>query len=63
MPVNKRLDKFTAVKFVVIVSIVHFEVMKLKLLLRHFGRVNRNSNMLSNVTEHKKKKNSLNLLL
>lgn len=33
MPVNKGLDQFTAIQLVVVISVMHFEVMKLQLLL------------------------------
>ena len=35
MPVNERLDEFTAIEFAVAISIMHFEIVKLELLFRH----------------------------
>lgn len=51
MPVNQRLDQFTTVQLVVVVSVVHLEVMELQLLVRHLAGVDWNVHVLSNVTK------------
>jgi hypothetical protein len=51
VPVNQTFDQLTAVQFVVVVSVVHFEIMELQLLLGHFARIDRHLHVLSNVTK------------
>ena len=40
VPVDEGLDELAAVQLVVAVGVVHFEVVKLQLLLGHVARVN-----------------------
>lgn len=51
---NQRLDQLVAVQFVIIICVVHFEIMKLELLLGHFARINRYLHMLLNMTKNGK---------
>jgi hypothetical protein len=46
MPVNEGLDELTTVQFIIIIRIVHLEVVKLELLLRHLRRVDGNVHMV-----------------
>lgn len=49
----QRFDQFAAVQFVVIVRIVHFKVMELKFLFRHFARVHRDLHVFHDVSGNK----------
>ena len=48
---NERFDEFTAIKFVVAIGIVHFEIMELELLLRHVARVDRHVHVFLHMPE------------
>ena len=54
MPMDERLDEFAAVQLVVAVGVVHLEVVKLELLLRHVGGVDRNVHVLLHVPARKR---------
>lgn len=51
MPVDQRFDQFTAVQLVIVICVVHFEIMKLELLICHFACVNWHFHVLSYVTK------------
>ncbi len=51
MPVDERLDEFTAVEFVVAIGVVHFEVVELELLLRHVAGVDRDVHVFLHMPE------------
>lgn len=53
MPMDEGLHQFTAIQLIVVVSVMHFEIMKLEFLFCHFAGINRNSHMLSNMTRIK----------
>jgi hypothetical protein len=47
---NQRFDQLATIQFVVVVGVVHFEVVELQLLLRHFARIDvGHLHMLGNV--------------
>lgn len=46
---NQRLDEFTSVQFVVVVSVVHFEVVELEFLVGHFACINWNVHVFGNM--------------
>lgn len=50
MPVNQRFYKLVTIQFVIVVSIVHFEIMKLEFLLRHFAGINWHFHVLLDMT-------------
>lgn len=51
MPMYQRFYQFIPIKLIIVVSIVHFKIMKLQLLFRHFARINRNFHVLLNMAE------------
>jgi hypothetical protein len=55
MPVNQRLDQLAAVELVVVVSVVHFEVVELQLLISHLAGIDRNVHVLRNMPKMKVK--------
>lgn len=57
MPVDERFDELTAIEFIVIVGIMHFEVMKLQLLISHFTSVHWNGHVLCDVSVNKEIQN------
>ena len=54
VPMDERLDELAAVQLVVAVGVVHLEVVKLELLLRHVGGVDRNVHVLLHVPARKR---------
>lgn len=47
---DQGFDQFTAIQFIVIVGVVHFEVVELQLLFAHFARVDRHLQVLGDVS-------------
>lgn len=50
VPVYQRFYQFVPVKLVIVVGIVHFEIMELELLLRHFARIDGNVHVFLNMS-------------
>lgn len=55
VPVDEGLDQFAAIQLVVVVSVVHLEVVELKLLLRHLAGIHGDPHMLTNVPGMRKR--------